>query len=101
MTESLEGLLGRLEEAAVLLRSQLPHRNLVWMRGVRGTLDEIWEERLGRVLEDVRRFENSGMGVTWPRTARERRSSRHTLGLELASARSHSSASEYSATDAD
>ncbi len=61
--------------------------NLTPMRSMRASLNEIWEEPLIKILQDVRDYENNGHAVTWPRNTGERRASRDTMGIQLASDR--------------
>ncbi|KDQ11184.1 hypothetical protein BOTBODRAFT_35484 [Botryobasidium botryosum FD-172 SS1] len=50
------------EESAQLLRTQLPHRKLVWMREMGDVFDAGWVDRLARVLKNVKTFESVRRG---------------------------------------
>ncbi|KIO27216.1 hypothetical protein M407DRAFT_233352 [Tulasnella calospora MUT 4182] len=55
------------------------------MRNIRAELNEGWEEKVAGVIRDIRAFERSSSSTTWPRNARERQASRHTMGYHLQS----------------
>ncbi|KIO23610.1 hypothetical protein M407DRAFT_77860, partial [Tulasnella calospora MUT 4182] len=82
---SLTGLADRLQESANLLRSQIPHENITWMRSIRSELSVAWESKLAKLLEDIRHFERRGTVTTWPRNSKEQQASRHTMGYQLQS----------------
>ncbi|KDQ08346.1 hypothetical protein BOTBODRAFT_69854 [Botryobasidium botryosum FD-172 SS1] len=85
---SLVALLSKFEGVATLFRSQLPHKNEIWMRGIREVLDTKLEGKLDEVLKAVRDFENNGRSRTWAKTAGEQIwASRITMGLQLDSTR--------------
>ncbi|KAG8990423.1 hypothetical protein FRB90_001762 [Tulasnella sp. 427] len=62
-----------MEQGARVIRGQVPHGNLTWMRGIRSTLGDKWESRLTTVLDDIRHHEKNGHAATWPRNTEERR----------------------------
>lgn len=84
---SLTTLADRLQQSADLLRSQIPHENAVWMRGIRSELNGTWEAKLTTLLRDIHHFERSGTSTTWARNSKEQRASKHTMGYQLQSSR--------------
>lgn len=90
LTSTLKALATNLAQAASLINRQVENPNLTWMRGIRTSLSEKWEEPLRKILQDVRDYENNGHGVTWPRTSKERHASRHTMGIQLNKGRASS-----------
>ncbi|KAG8894871.1 hypothetical protein FRC00_008347 [Tulasnella sp. 408] len=88
----LLALAGAMEKGAQIIRGQVPHENITWMRGMRKALGEKWQSQLTTVLQDIDHHEKNGRATTWPRNAKEQRASRHTLGFQLQSTRSSSPA---------
>jgi hypothetical protein len=78
----------RLQQGADLLRSQIPHENVTWMRNLRNELSSAWENKLVTLLQDIHGFERSGSSTTWVQNAKEQRLSKHTMGYQLQSTRS-------------
>ncbi|KIO15749.1 hypothetical protein M407DRAFT_49351, partial [Tulasnella calospora MUT 4182] len=87
LTASIERMADTLETFVGLVRRQLPHENVIWMRNIRAELNEEWEEKASRVIGNIRAFERSGTTTTWPRNAKERQASKHTMGYQLQSTR--------------
>lgn len=81
-----------MEKGAQIIRGQVPHENITWMRGFRRALGQKWQTQLTTALQDIDHHEKNGRAITWPRNAKEQRASRHTMGFQLQSARSSSPA---------
>jgi hypothetical protein len=84
-TEMLLGRAAELEEAAKIIRSQLPHRNLIWMKHV--ATQNIGED-VSRLVHNIRRHESTAQRrePTWapPQANRsERFRAQDIMGYQL------------------
>jgi hypothetical protein len=72
-----------LEEAARILRSQIPHRNHIWMKSI---VDRKLGKDIMDFVADVQRFENTGRtrDTTWADGAGKvaKRRVRNTMGYQ-------------------
>jgi hypothetical protein len=73
-----------------ILSSQLPHKSSLWMSNANMVLDDRFESTMDRFLTHIKSFEWSNKNRTWPKTLRERRISKTTMGFQLESESSSS-----------
>jgi hypothetical protein len=74
----------KLEEAAQIIRSQLPHRNAIWITSM---ADRNIGHDVAHLVHDVRRFETTGRirDTTWGRGGDpiSTRRAKNTMGYQL------------------
>lgn len=72
-----------LESLAAIIRKQLPYKNPIWLRGIRNGIGAKISPPIKTTLEDIRKHEKNGRGVTWPRNPQEARASSSTMGYHI------------------